>query len=45
LTGKDDYNDAQLTFAYAAAENTNFKVFISFDFAYWTSGGKYYPTL
>jgi glucan endo-1,3-alpha-glucosidase len=35
--GKDSYNDQQLGFAYAAAEAINFKVFISFDFNYWTS--------
>ncbi|KAH7093900.1 glycosyl hydrolase family 71-domain-containing protein, partial [Auriculariales sp. MPI-PUGE-AT-0066] len=36
--GKDAYNDDQLGFAYAAAEATGFKVFISFDFAYWGGG-------
>lgn len=36
--GKDSYNDEQLGFAYAAAEATGFKVFISFDFAYWNAG-------
>ncbi|KAK6967116.1 glycoside hydrolase family 71 protein [Favolaschia claudopus] len=36
--GKDSYNDQQLGLAYAAAANTGFKVFISFDFAYWTAG-------
>ncbi|KAJ7289549.1 glycoside hydrolase family 71 protein [Mycena rebaudengoi] len=35
--GKDTYNDQQLGFAYAAAANVGFKVFISFDFSYWTS--------
>lgn len=41
LSGKDSYNDQQLGYAYAAAEATGFKVFISFDFAYWTAGGEY----
>ncbi|KAJ7716889.1 glycosyl hydrolase family 71-domain-containing protein [Mycena olivaceomarginata] len=36
--GKDTYNYQQLGFAYAAAANFGFKVFISFDFAYWNSG-------
>ncbi|KAJ7866176.1 glycoside hydrolase family 71 protein [Mycena leptocephala] len=36
--GKDSYNQQQLGFAYAAAANVGFKVFISFDFAYWTAG-------
>ncbi|KAF7334571.1 Glycoside hydrolase family 71 protein [Mycena venus] len=36
--GKDSYNDQQLGFAYAAAANVGFKVFISFDFAYWGGG-------
>ncbi|KAH8914174.1 carbohydrate-binding module family 20 protein, partial [Atractiella rhizophila] len=36
--GKDDYNDKQLGFAYAAGEVTGFKMFISFDFVYWNSG-------
>ncbi|KAJ7364618.1 glycoside hydrolase family 71 protein [Mycena albidolilacea] len=36
--GKDSYNEQQLGFAYAAAANVGFKVFISFDFAYWTAG-------
>ncbi|KAJ6462283.1 glycoside hydrolase family 71 protein [Mycena vitilis] len=35
--GKDSYNDQQLGFAYAAAANVGFKVFISFDFSYWSS--------
>jgi glucan endo-1,3-alpha-glucosidase len=39
-SGKDSYNQQQLGFAYAAAANVGFKVFISFDFAYWTAGGK-----
>jgi glucan endo-1,3-alpha-glucosidase len=39
-SGKDSYNQQQLGFAYAAAANLGFKVFISFDFAYWTAGGK-----
>ncbi|KAJ6515281.1 glycoside hydrolase family 71 protein [Mycena sanguinolenta] len=36
--GKDAYNEEQLGYAYAAAGNVSFKVFISFDFAYWTAG-------
>ncbi|KAH8928031.1 glycoside hydrolase family 71 protein [Atractiella rhizophila] len=36
--GKDSYNAAQLENAYNAAAATGFKVFISFDFAYWTNG-------
>ncbi|EIW78759.1 glycoside hydrolase family 71 protein [Coniophora puteana RWD-64-598 SS2] len=36
--GKDSYNDQQLGYAYAAASATGFKVFISFDFSYWTTG-------
>ncbi|KAH8921477.1 glycoside hydrolase family 71 protein [Atractiella rhizophila] len=36
--GKDDHNDAQLTLAYDAADKLGFKLFISFDFAYWTTG-------
>jgi glucan endo-1,3-alpha-glucosidase len=40
-SGKDTYNDQQLGFAYAAAANVGFKVFISFDFSYWTSSGKH----
>ncbi|KAJ7898691.1 glycoside hydrolase family 71 protein [Mycena olivaceomarginata] len=36
--GEDSYNEQQLGFAYAAAANVGFKVFISFDFAYWTAG-------
>ncbi|KAF8144305.1 glycoside hydrolase family 71 protein, partial [Mycena galopus ATCC 62051] len=35
--GKDTYNDQQLGYAYAAAASVGFKVFISFDFSYWTS--------
>jgi hypothetical protein len=31
----DSYTDAQLDLAYAAAEKTGFKVFMSFDFAYY----------
>ncbi|KAF8152842.1 glycoside hydrolase family 71 protein [Mycena galopus ATCC 62051] len=34
--GTDSYNDQQLGFAYAAAASVGFKVFISFDFSYWT---------
>ena len=34
----DDYTPDQLAYAYAAAEELDFKVFISFDFAYWTPG-------
>ncbi|KAJ7901169.1 glycoside hydrolase family 71 protein [Mycena olivaceomarginata] len=33
--GKDSYNDKQLDLAYTAADNVDFKVFLSFDFAYW----------
>jgi hypothetical protein len=40
-SGKDTYNDQQLGFVYAAAANVGFKVFISFDFSYWTSSGKH----
>ena len=40
FAGKDLYNDQQLGFAYAAAEALDFKVFISFDFIYWTSSGE-----
>jgi glucan endo-1,3-alpha-glucosidase len=45
FAGKDTYNDQQLGFAYAAAEALNFKVFISFDFSYWTSSGEHSKTL
>ena len=34
----DKYTPDQLAHAYAAAEEMDFKVFISFDFAYWTPG-------
>ncbi|KAL4871081.1 hypothetical protein BDV12DRAFT_206924 [Aspergillus spectabilis] len=34
----DSYTDPQLALAYEAAEITSFKVFISFDFAYWSNG-------
>ncbi|KAI9369320.1 glycoside hydrolase [Aspergillus egyptiacus] len=34
----DSYTDKQLALAYEAAEITGFKVFISFDFAYWSNG-------
>lgn len=34
----DSYTPKQLAFAYQAAEELDFKVFISFDFAYWTTG-------
>ncbi|KAJ5383566.1 Glucan endo-1-3-alpha-glucosidase agn1 [Penicillium concentricum] len=34
----DSYTPTQLALAYEAAEQVNFKVFISFDFAYWTNG-------
>ncbi|KAJ5129417.1 uncharacterized protein N7515_005456 [Penicillium bovifimosum] len=34
----DDYTPTQLALAYTAAQQTNFKVFISFDFAYWNNG-------
>ncbi|KAF9892149.1 hypothetical protein FE257_002555 [Aspergillus nanangensis] len=34
----DSYTPTQLANAYAAANETGFKVFISFDFAYWTNG-------
>lgn len=33
--GRDDYNHAQLTNAYNAAEALGFKVFLSFDFNWW----------
>ncbi|KZV91681.1 glycoside hydrolase family 71 protein [Exidia glandulosa HHB12029] len=35
--GKDSYNKLQLAYAYTAAETTGFKVFLSFDFAYWNN--------
>ncbi|KAH7104525.1 glycoside hydrolase family 71 protein [Auriculariales sp. MPI-PUGE-AT-0066] len=35
--GKDSYNKQQLAYAYAAAEATGFKVFLSFDFVYWAN--------
>ncbi|KAE8399523.1 glycoside hydrolase [Aspergillus pseudonomiae] len=34
----DKYTPAQLALAYQAAQQVNFKVFISFDFAYWSNG-------
>ena len=34
----DSYTPTQLALAYKAAEQIGFKVFISFDFAYWTNG-------
>ncbi|KAL4912482.1 glycoside hydrolase [Aspergillus aurantiobrunneus] len=34
----DSYTDEQLAYAYKAAEEVDFKVFISFDFAYWSNG-------
>ncbi|KAL3431764.1 glycoside hydrolase [Aspergillus tetrazonus] len=34
----DSYTDKQLAYAYEAAEEVDFKVFISFDFAYWSNG-------
>ncbi|RAO73135.1 uncharacterized protein BHQ10_009147 [Talaromyces amestolkiae] len=34
----DSYTPTQLALAYQAAEEVGFKVFISFDFAYWTNG-------
>lgn len=34
----DSYTPTQLANAYQAAEEVGFKVFISFDFAYWTNG-------
>ncbi|OJJ73093.1 hypothetical protein ASPBRDRAFT_73559 [Aspergillus brasiliensis CBS 101740] len=34
----DKYTPTQLALAYQAAEQVNFKVFISFDFAYWSNG-------
>ncbi|KAF7975500.1 hypothetical protein HWV62_9427 [Athelia sp. TMB] len=35
--GTDSYNAQQLGYAYAAAEALGFKVFLSFDFGYWSS--------
>ncbi|KAF7972300.1 hypothetical protein HWV62_18470 [Athelia sp. TMB] len=35
--GKDSYNAQQLGYAYAAANSLGFKVFLSFDFGYWSS--------
>ncbi|KNG87646.1 alpha-1,3-glucanase/mutanase [Aspergillus nomiae NRRL 13137] len=34
----DKYTPSQLALAYQAAQQVNFKVFISFDFAYWSNG-------
>ncbi|KAL4787947.1 glycoside hydrolase [Aspergillus varians] len=34
----DSYTDKQLEYAYRAAEEVDFQVFISFDFAYWSNG-------
>jgi glucan endo-1,3-alpha-glucosidase len=34
----DSYTPTQLALAYEAAQQTDFKVFISFDFAYWNNG-------
>lgn len=34
----DSYTPTQLAMAYQAAEQVGFKVFISFDFAYWNNG-------
>ncbi|KAE8393893.1 glycoside hydrolase [Aspergillus alliaceus] len=34
----DKYTPTQLALAYTAAEQVGFKVFISFDFAYWSNG-------
>jgi glucan endo-1,3-alpha-glucosidase len=34
----DSYTPTQLALAYKTAEKVGFKVFISFDFAYWTNG-------
>ncbi|PYH92824.1 alpha-1,3-glucanase [Aspergillus ellipticus CBS 707.79] len=34
----DKYTPTQLALAYRAAQQVNFKVFISFDFAYWSNG-------
>ncbi|GMG27168.1 unnamed protein product [Aspergillus oryzae var. brunneus] len=34
----DSYTPTQLALAYQAAKQVNFKVFISFDFAYWSNG-------
>ena len=34
----DDYTPKQLANAYQAAEELGFKMFISFDFAYWSTG-------
>ena len=36
--GTDDYTDKQLGYAYEAAVNNDFKVFISFDFAWYQAG-------
>lgn len=32
----------QLGYAYAAAASVEFKVFLSFDFSYWTAGGEHF---
>ncbi|KAI1051315.1 hypothetical protein LB505_012373 [Fusarium chuoi] len=36
--GTDDYTDAQLGYAYDSANNNGMKVFISFDFHFWSVG-------
>ncbi|KAJ5506348.1 hypothetical protein N7453_005305 [Penicillium expansum] len=36
----DSYTPTQLALAYEAAQQVNFKVFISFDFAYWPQRGR-----
>ncbi|KAK5942999.1 hypothetical protein PMZ80_004004 [Knufia obscura] len=35
--GTDSYNDQQLDYAYTSAENNGMKVFISFDFNWWST--------
>lgn len=36
--GTDSFTDTQLGYAYQSAANNGMKVFISFDFAYWSTG-------
>lgn len=36
--GTDSFTDQQLQYAYASAQNSGMKVFLSFDFNFWSSG-------
>jgi len=38
--GKDSFNDQQLGYAYESAAKNGVKVFISFDYNYWTAGSE-----